>query len=73
MKIKEACHAYLHTGIRPVCKILTELVCSYKECPFYKTPTQFEIGIIKLNHREEIREKQRELQNLIGGQQQEPR
>ena len=39
---KRDCFAYLKDKER--CRILTELVCAVRDCPFYKTQEQFKAG-----------------------------
>ena len=34
------------------CEILDEMICKKKECPFYKTNTQYLVGIQQLEERE---------------------
>lgn len=58
--MREDCFAYINRGVRPVCSVLTEMMCSYKKCPFYKTETQYKVGIMKLERKEQERERQRE-------------
>lgn len=58
--MKENCFAYVHRGVRPVCSVLTEMMCSYKNCPFYKTKEQYKAGITKLELRERERARRME-------------
>lgn len=58
--MKKDCFAYVHRGVRPVCSVLTEMMCNYKNCPFYKTHAQYKIGIMKLERKEQERQNRME-------------
>lgn len=42
-EIKTDCRAHKTNSIgEPQCEALTEMMCTYKDCPFYKTEEQYQ-------------------------------
>lgn len=48
-EVKKDCFGYHSTGGKPICSCLTDMVCRYRTCSFYKPLEQYTGDLINLH------------------------
>ena len=60
METKKDCFGYHTTGGRPICSCMTDMVCRYTTCSFYKSKEQYKGELMKIHGTTNFREIERQ-------------